>query len=153
MIRRIFIPLVALAALASCEQPIEHQEPEFPVTITSGIFRGECVGYCYSETTINPVNIMYVEWSSDPEKFPERSHTIPITQAEWQEIVRLVDMQKIGGLDSIIGCPDCNDLGGEWIEVQSTHRTKRVVFPEQGTVEAITPFLDKVRAVRGRAKL
>jgi len=60
MILRILLPLVALVAVASCEKAIEPPKPDIPVTIKSGVFHGECAGYCYSETTINQVNAMYV---------------------------------------------------------------------------------------------
>lgn len=155
MMRLSISAVVALCALCSCDSggSVEAVPEETPVSIKIGTFFGECVGYCSTETTINPTNAIYVEWSQDARKFPERSRTVALTQEEWQDLVRSVDMDRLVALDSVIGCPDCTDGGGEWVEVRSAGRVKRVVFERGATVEPIGDFLSHARAVRSRVKL
>jgi hypothetical protein len=51
-------------------------------------------------------------------------------------------------LDSVIGCPNCDDSGGEWIEVRSLDGTKRVDFPRGDSIPQISDLLAKIRAIR-----
>lgn len=152
MIRLSIVAVVALCALSSCDS-VEAVPDEAPVSIKIGTFFGECVGYCSTETTINPASATYVEWSYDSRKFPERSRTVDVTQEEWHDLVQAVSMNKLVTLDSVIGCPDCTDGGGEWVEVRSAGRVKRVVFEHGATVEPIRDLLGRARAVRTRVKL
>jgi hypothetical protein len=124
-----------------------------PVTIRSGTFYGECSGYCRSETTINRTNILYLEWSQDQLKFPDRSKHLAITDQEWGDLVNSADMAALMKLDSVIGCPDCNDGGGEWVEVVSPEHVKRVVFERGKVIDSIKDLVARVRAVRERARL
>jgi len=140
--------------LAGCADDGTMQpESEPAVSIRSGTFFSMCSGYCLSEITINPVNAIYVEWSREPEKFPERSDIVDMGNREWQDLTAVVDMAELAALDSIIGCPDCADGGGEWIEVRSAGQSKRIVFGYGATVEPIADLLQKVRAIRMRAKI
>lgn len=154
MVRLSIVAVVALCALSSCDSGSVEAVPEqAPVSIKIGTFFGECVGYCYSETTINPTNAIYVEWADDSRKFPERSRTATVTQEEWRDLVESVSMSRLVALDSVIGCPDCNDSGGEWVEVRSPGQVKRVVFEHGATVESIQDLLGRARALRTRVKL
>lgn len=119
------------------------------VAIKYGTFFGECFGYCLAELTIEPTSATLVRSSWQRSKFPDKSEQHPITKTEWDELAAVADIDAMMPLDSITGCPDCADGGGEWIEVQRGGKRKRVVFPYgYDSLTAVQPLLEKVRAIR-----
>lgn len=148
------IGALLLPALVSCHRHVEFvaPEPNYHMVIRNGTFYGMCAGYCLTETTIREAGASYRESSHEPGKFPDRNNSVTITADEWRDLVGAVDMGALMALDSIIGCPDCADGGGEWIEVQNGSQTKRVVFNHGASIASISGLLEKVRAVRARVK-
>ncbi len=154
MIRSSVASAALLLCLCSCGgDKIVEPVQDVPVAIKSGTFFGACTGYCLTETSINPSTISYVEWSYDSRKFPDRTRMVPITQQEWHRLVELARMDVLVKLDSVIGCPDCLNGGGEWIEVQSAGRTKRIVFERGAIIEPIKDLIGGLHEVQGRVKL
>ena len=64
--------------------------------------------------------------------------------------MELIDLMAIGDLPETIGCPDCADGGGEWIQVFTPMGEARVTFPFGDNVDSISPLLKKIRDMRDR---
>jgi hypothetical protein len=47
---------------------------------------------------------------------------------------------------NVIGCPDCADGGGEWIEVSVAGESHRVTFDNGANIEAIQPLIELMRS-------
>jgi hypothetical protein len=73
-----------------------------------------------------------------------------ISIQEWDSLIESVNMDSLLSLDDIIGCPDCADGGGEWIEITKVDMLKRVTFEYGKTVEPIQSLIEKVRVIRER---
>ncbi len=69
-------------------------------------------------------------WSSSTpkEEYPDLEGQGAITQKEWESLLALIDLDKFEALPEKIGCPDCYDQGGEWIEISKGQFQKRVDF-------------------------
>jgi hypothetical protein len=81
-----------------------------------------------------------------------KSRTIPISNQEWLDLAASLQLDALKSLDTVIGCPDCADGGGEWIEVQTATMRRKVTFEYGKNVPAIGPLLEKVRAIRKRGE-
>lgn len=150
----LIISALILPALVSCHRHVElvAPKPNYQMVIKNGTFFGMCGGYCLTETTIREAGASYRESSREPDKFPDKNKSLALTADEWRDLVDAVDMGALTALDSIIGCPDCADGGGEWIEIQNGAQTKRIVFEHGASVASIDGLLEKIREIRERAE-
>jgi len=119
------------------------------MAIATGTYIGECFEYCNEILTITPDKIHFVITSNYPDdSYPDLSSDVDIDSNTWDEIVKLADIENFGLLPEIIGCPDCSDQGGEWIEITSDKTTHRVDFEYGATVPEIDDLLAKLRELR-----
>jgi hypothetical protein len=120
--------------------------------IKTGTFFGHCVGYCNQEFIITPKKIIYTKTanSSDLSKNPDVVKEISISRAEWQNLVQSIDADKFTALPDTIGCPDCADGGGEWIEISNRHASKKIVFEYNQSVPEIKSLVKKLRNLRNQ---
>jgi len=119
------------------------------ITVRSGESFGECLGYCWTEMEITQEAMTLVRrgWNDDPE-YPELSYSKEIDSELWDSIESLVDFDKIEPMDDVIGCPDCNDSGAEWIEVAMGGKVKKVTFEFGENLEDISDLIELVRSLR-----
>lgn len=140
---------LALILLCSCDGmgPVSKAD----TVIRSGTFFGMCHGYCIKDVTITPGSAVFVERGGrDTVQFPTKSRTVPITADEWNALTAALQMDTLAKLDTVIGCPDCADGGGEWIEVETDGKRRKVTFEHGATIPSIAPLLEKVRAIRAK---
>ncbi len=140
---------LALLLLCSCNSmgPVSKAD----TVIRSGTFFGMCHGYCIKDVTITSGSAVFVERGGrDTVQFPTRSRTVAITAAEWNALTAALAADSLAKLDSVIGCPDCADGGGEWIEVETDGKRRKVTFEHGAAIPSIAPLLEKVRAIRER---
>ncbi len=114
--------------------------------IRSGTFAGECVGYCERELQITSKELAFEEHDRTG-KSPTRRYRRPIKSDEWHDLLSRVDRAALNALPNEIGCPDCADGGGEWLEVDFGDARKRVTFDRGADVPQVRQLLTKVRAL------
>ncbi len=126
----------------------EPPEPQF--TIRTGTYFGLCVGYCQEELAISSLGLIYTQKSNEPNDaaYPDRVETVPFTTESWQGLGDKVDMAAFNALPTVIGCPDCADGGGEWVEISTGQTTKRVEFERDTSVPEIDDLLRELRKLR-----
>jgi hypothetical protein len=120
--------------------------------ILYGTYFGHCAGYCVATMTIDQSSVVLKRSSVNGIKFPEKEDRRATTSAEWSQLYSLANLDAMMALDSVIGCPDCDDSGGEWIEVRRGEKTKRVVFEYGETIPTIGDLVARARAVRATFK-
>ena len=135
--------------LLSC-QPDYEKDEENDIAIKTGIFFGFCGGYCKSEVEIVNRDVVFIASSWSDPNYPDTMLNGNISIQEWDSLIESVDMDSLLSLDDIIGCPDCADGGGEWIEITKVDTLKRVTFQYGETVEPIQSLIEKVRVIRER---
>ena len=135
--------------LFSCQNGYEKVEVN-DISIKSGIFFGFCIGYCKSEIEIVNRDVVFIASSWSDPNYPDIMLNDNISIQEWDSLIESVDMDSLLSLDDIIGCPDCADGGGEWIEITKVDTLKRVTFEYGETVESIQSLIEKVRVIRER---
>ena len=119
------------------------------VAIHSGTFFGFCLGYCQTRLEVQPGHMAFSAFSRD-QSVGDYYRSESLDGSEWRELMDLVDLKALGDLPETIGCPDCADGGGEWIQVFTPMGEARVTFPFGDAVESISPLLKKVRELRDR---
>ena len=133
----------------SCQNDYEKVEVN-DIAIKTGIFFGMCGGYCKSEVEIVNRDVVFIASSWSNPNYPDTMLNGNISIQEWDSLIESVDMDSLLSLDDIIGCPDCADGGGEWIEITKVDTLKRVTFEYGETVESIQSLIEKVRVIRER---
>ena len=147
MLRKLLLAgLVAL--LPACASPSDTLTTE-GLVLRSGTSFGMCGGYCNTEMTVAPDEILFVETSREPGLSP-RTRRLPIDPAEWEAILAAARASSLEGLPEVIGCPDCADGGAEWIEIEHEGVKRRVTFEYGSTHEPIQPIVAKTRELRER---
>jgi hypothetical protein len=111
---------------------------------------GFCKGYCYSEITVTENQIIsHKAWwqkgRRDTINFPDIRDTLQITAELWQSLIDEKELEHFFKLPSVIGCPDCDDGGAEWIEISRPGKTYRVTFESGKEIEGIRNLLIKLR--------
>ncbi|MCP4584214.1 MAG: hypothetical protein GY839_21590 [candidate division Zixibacteria bacterium] len=145
------LSLLLLALFSGCsDKHSTNPEPDHDIIITGGNYYGMCIGYCDFEIQIIDSNAVYVARSWDDSDYPDSMLHSTISIQEWQSLVELIDMETLLSLDSVIGCPDCVDQGGEWIEIKYFDQTRKITFDPCLTIEPIQELIDAIRTIRIR---
>ena len=122
-------------------------EPESPVVnVSSGVFYGECGGYCKTSIHLEPNRKTFIASAWDHSLPTYRQYTYGGN--DWTRILATIDCDTFVALPETIGCPDCADGGGEWIEISIAGASHRVTFEAGATIESIQPLIDSMRAFR-----
>jgi len=129
--------------LAACD---DVTAPRTGTVITSGFSFGECLGFCFQETSIMGVRATYVQRDYGSGETMEGDARLDLEA--WQELVQSVDMPALIALPDVIGCPDCADGGAEWIEVVRDGVRKRVTFEFGHEIPTIQLLLTAARTQR-----
>ena len=135
--------------LFSCQNDYEKVELN-EIAIKGGVFFGFCVGYCKSEIEIVNKDVVFIATSWNDPDYPDNVLSGNISIQEWDSLIESVDMDILLSMEDIIGCPDCYDGGGEWIEIIKANTIKRVTFEYGSTVEPIQNLIEKVKVIRER---
>ncbi|NJK77742.1 MAG: hypothetical protein HC944_01515 [Nanoarchaeota archaeon] len=128
------------------------------LTITTGTNAGHCIGYCAKEFTITPTNIVYSQTGHDFVSdewldLPEKTKVTKFSQAQWDELVGLIDFKKFNSLPDKIGCPGCADAPVEWIEISYNGKTKKIEFESADKIPQIADLITVLQEVRNTAEL
>ncbi len=127
--------------------PVENSNIEY---IKTGTSFGHCLGYCQEIFTITSDKINYVaKINGEPlPAYPEITRNDPFTETDYNNLVKLIDLNNFKTLPERIGCPDCADGGAEWIEIKYGNTVKKVEFEFNKPIDKITSLLEKLRALR-----
>ncbi len=129
---------------------------ESQLSIETGTFAGECLGYCIQDFVITSEKIMYTQngWdfvSDVYSELPEQSKEVSLSKIEWQKLIELVDFQKFNSLPDRIGCPGCTDNLVEWIEISDGEKTKKIEFEPEDEIPEIDNLVIILREMRNTA--
>lgn len=150
IIRELILVAFAGVCVLSCRgEELSMPASQASLRIRTGVYFGECIGYCREEMIITPSGIKYVKsaFPSDPSQ-PDIIIEQPIDVRDWNELMQSLDLAAFRRLPRRIGDPDAADRGGEWVEISEAAQTKRVDFVLDAKVREISPFLEKLRALR-----
>ncbi|MCP9916307.1 hypothetical protein [Cyanobium sp. ATX 6F1] len=150
----LWIACLGLAAL-----PAGIAAPRDPlVVLRSGSSFGHCVGYCEEELELLGTRGRYERRAWRTPNGTTLAPKIQLTSLPpqtWRTLVRLADSLQLTKPQVVIGCPDCDDGGSEWIElVRQSGAKRRIVFqyhryPAQA--EALGPQLAALRESLAKA--
>ncbi|CAF4760968.1 unnamed protein product, partial [Rotaria sp. Silwood2] len=108
-------------------------------------------GYCLRSLNVTNVPLQLIalkkpHWNQV--NYPTIQREFPFTSIQWQKLIGLLDAEKFQMLDDRIGCPDCADGGAEWIQVNWSKKSKRVIFEYGALVNSIEEFSKNLRVLR-----
>lgn len=149
------ISTLTIALLAACSPSKLPQHPEISqaadpsgiVSVETGTFYGECVEYCWTELVVRPSTATLVSsaWKDKPPALTEHRE---LSAAAWSKLVGVIDKATFLALPEMIGCPDCADGGGEWIEIDFGSTKKRVTFEANAAIPELASLTAELRPVR-----
>jgi hypothetical protein len=149
------ISTITLALLAACTSNKSPQHPAITqapdpggiVSVQAGTFYGECVEACWTELMVRPSSATLVSsaWKDKPPQLTERR---ALSASAWRTLVGGIDKATFLALPEVIGCPDCTDRGGEWIEIDFGSTKKRVTFEANAAVPALSGLTAELRPMR-----
>jgi len=113
--------------------------------IKTGTNSGFCRGYCSEEFIITPEKITYTQSGHE---VPDKTKYIPFSKSSWNELVDLVNFQKINSLPDRIGCPGCADAPVEWIQIESGNKTKKIEFENGDNIPEIKELILALQKIR-----
>ena len=136
------IPLVLIFTGALFGQDI--------IQIKTGTIFGFCFGYCLSELNIIDTNADYYlnSWIEDDSVYHPVEISDVIDSSIWEILNSFFDFELFMNLDSVIGCPDCDDGGAEWFEIAMSDTIKRVTIEYGDSLDGFNNFIDLLRSVR-----
>lgn len=148
--QKIFLSLFFLSCAVPC---FAGQEPKAAgngsFVIKNGISFRECVGYCYTEITIDDSKVSYVS-SGRPQdsRHPPISKERRLTKEEQRSLREMLDPYVLSTLKDTYGCPDCYDQGAEWLEVQTSDFHKKIEFDYRFVLMPVEELLTFLRNIR-----
>ena len=121
--------------------------PDRPVVrVSGGTFFGECGGYCKMSIHVEPTRMTFIASAWDLSLPTYRQYTYGANN--WSGLLGVVNWDAFSEMPEVIGCPDCADGGGEWIEVTVAGESHRITFEQGATIEAIQPLIERMRLLR-----
>jgi len=120
MKRIVFILLVVGFGMSCEKNDVEISQIKY------GTSFGMCVGYCKREILLKSGSVTYSRsgWIDTIETI---SCTELLSELSWNSFKSVLDSKKFFELPQIIGCPDCADVGSEWIEIEALSGKKHKV--------------------------
>lgn len=122
-------------------------DPSGIVGIETGTFYGECAGYCWTELTLRPdtATLVNSSWEDRP---PSVTESRAVSAEQWSKLVATIDKTAFLALPEVIGCPDCTDGGGEWIEIDFGSTKKKITFEAHTEIPELASLTAELRPVR-----
>ena len=66
-------------------------------------------------------------------------------EAFWNQISALIDFNEFKKFDETIGCPDCADGGGEWLELKKGEDIHKTTFEFGKSPESLKQLIDLLK--------
>ncbi|MFK5968555.1 MAG: hypothetical protein QM487_00275 [Candidatus Marithrix sp.] len=108
-----------------------------------GHYFGMCGGYCQTEVIITATTITFKK-SGWQQFLPEITIKSQNTKEDWTDLIGLIDYPTFAALPSVLGCPDCVDQGGYFIEIHYEERQKRIDLSINAGIEALFTKLNEI---------
>ena len=120
------------------------------IQIKTGTFFGMCSGYCLSELSIINTDADYYlnSWIENDSVYQPVEISDVIDFSIWEDLNTQFNFEIFMSLDSIIGCPDCADVGAEWFEIATNDTIKRVTIEYGDSLDGLNNYIDLLRSVR-----
>lgn len=149
IIHLVILVFVGLCLVSCRVEELSMLANQTNLHIRTGVYRGECIGYCFEEMSVTPDGIIYTKsaFPSDPSQ-PDLITEQNIEVADWNNLVASIDLELFWRLPRTIGEPDAADQGGEWLEISDGKRTKRVDFVLDTEINEIKSLLTIIRELR-----
>lgn len=132
----------ALVVLSSCEKRVLKENS----SISYGTFFSMCTGYCQKQLVITDQQGAFTQRENGVGAKAKTCERV-LSDNEVSKIKELLDNSKIKDLPETIGCPDCADGGGEWIEIKEDGKTKRVTFEYNKAPAELAEVVERLRAM------
>lgn len=139
---RSFLLISIIVLCWSCDDQFEME----PVAeIRYGTSFGECIGYCFTETSITATTVTVK--ASNGNTGEDKVHTANLTDDQYQKVIKGINLQAFQQLPEIIGCPDCADGGAEWLEINLDGGLHKVTFEYGEEIKGIADGIKELRTL------
>jgi hypothetical protein len=107
---------------------------------------GMCEGYCYSEMIYTETleKSISMAWA-DTILNPTIIDTVEIKKKKWTNLTNAVALDNFYSLEPKIGCPDCDDGGESWIEINTGEKSYRVSYEYGNTPKPLEELVRQIK--------
>jgi hypothetical protein len=147
-VARIFVNAFLIGSL-TLSASTKAAEPA--ALVRYGTMYGECVAYCSRSIEVFSTRVKFSASGFGPinGRAPISSE-ISLSRQEQVEVRRLISGTSVEGLPERIGCPDCDDSGAEWIEVNRDGHLERITFEKGKSPVQLRPLVEWLSAMQDR---
>lgn len=139
--RLLSILVVSILAFSGCRKECDCSDIQ---RIEYGTSFGECFGYCNRDIAITPDKILFTK-SGWIDSLQTRQCSKEIPSKEFFAFTDKIDLNDFKKLKEVIGCPDCNDGGAEWIRIITSDSSKKVTFEYGNEPDALKSLIHILR--------
>lgn len=109
---------------------IQTQAQKEEITqVNYGTSFGMCEGYCFNETKYTQKYVITCSKAWKKGNATEQKDKLDTLKNEnWAKILAAINLKRFKKLQNVIGCPDCNDGGQEWIEITTKRKAYKVTI-------------------------
>lgn len=128
--RNVLIYILLIFVGISCEN-LQESEIEIDnkiIAVEYGTSFGLCQNYCNLSIRVIEDKLIFRAKSSASDEYPEILQEYDISREVLSGLKEQIDFIIFRNLDEIIGCPDCDDGGAEWIRIETPNLDHRITF-------------------------
>lgn len=126
------------------------RQSELATSVRAGTSFGMCLGYCRTELSLEGDTAVLLHRGWNEETHPPLEQRLLLVPADRERLLAAADVEALGAVPAVIGCPDCADGGAEWVEVEHGGRRVRVTLEHGAEVREIASLLREIRSIRSR---
>ena len=145
---KLILIITAVVIFNSCEDILDGElflNTEIE-SIEYGTSFGECTGYCINSIEITSSQITFTSTGWDfSENLSDISITVDHTSEEWNDLINSINYLAFRNLEEVIGCPDCEDGGAEWVKIVANGVSHKVTFEFGNEPEELEEIIDDLR--------
>lgn len=145
---RLILLISISIVINSCEDAIDSEvffEQQI-MSVQYGTSFGECDGYCINSIDINETEIIFTSSSWDKnDDLTDIQIKLEITKESWELLTQEIDFLAFRNMEEVIGCPDCDDSGSEWVKIVNDGISHKVTFEYHNVPEKIEDLVEELR--------
>ncbi|MFB6340567.1 hypothetical protein ACE1ET_02540 [Saccharicrinis sp. FJH62] len=113
--------------------------------VTYGTSFGECIGYCSETMTLSRGQLDFLYESLNTDTLPDIDCSMNFPVDSTNMVLDFVSKPLFYYMESVYGCPDCNDGGEEWVSIEDEYYYKKIRFEYMNEPEELTKLVTILR--------
>ena len=145
LLTTLFVALITLSSQCNKEKIATENEELTALEINLDQTAWFCQSNCRYNFAFSEGNVTVKRYDKPNDEQPLWQCDRKLPSADWQAILKVLDIDALAQVEETIGCPGCADAPIETLKVTTGQFSKEVRMEVQDKVPAIQDFLDELR--------